>query len=53
MLIVRVVLIIVCFCITSCEDIFKEDFKIVRPNGGEVFFEGNEEKIKWTVLKLR
>ena len=48
MLIVRAVLIIVCFCITSCEDIFKEDFKIVRPNGGEVFVEGNDEKIKWT-----
>ena len=39
---------IIVLCVTSCEDLMQEEFKLIKPNGGEILKENNTEKIKWT-----
>jgi hypothetical protein len=48
MYIVKAIIMIIVLCVTSCEDLMQEEFKLIKPNGGEILKENNTEKIKWT-----
>ena len=48
MFIVKAIIVIIVLGTLSCEDLIRQEFKLIQPNGGEILKENNTEKIKWT-----